>query len=87
MIPVIADDFVDPQFGTGAVKVTPAHDPNDYDMSLRHNLPRVEVIDTSATMTEEAGPYKGLDRFDGAGEGRPGSCASRVCWKKSRITP
>jgi valyl-tRNA synthetase len=63
VIPVIADEFVDPQFGTGAVKVTPAHDPNDYDMSLRHNLPRVEVIDTSALMTDEAGPYKGLDRF------------------------
>ena len=64
VIPVIADDFVDPQFGTGAVKVTPAHDPNDYDMSLRHNLPRLEVIDTSATMTEEAGPYQGLDRYE-----------------------
>jgi valyl-tRNA synthetase len=64
VIPVIADDFVDPQFGTGAVKATPAHDPNDYDMSLRHNLPRVEVIDTSATMTEEAGPYAGLDRYE-----------------------
>jgi valyl-tRNA synthetase len=43
--------------------VTPAHDPNDYDMSLRHNLPRLEVIDTSAAMTEEAGPYRGLDRY------------------------
>jgi valyl-tRNA synthetase len=64
VIPVIADDFVDPKFGTGAVKVTPAHDPNDYDMSLRHNLPRPEVIDTSGTMTEEAGPYRGLDRFE-----------------------
>jgi len=64
VIPVIADDFVDPQFGTGAVKVTPAHDPNDYDMSLRHNLPRLEVIDTSAMMTEEAGPYRGMDRFE-----------------------
>jgi valyl-tRNA synthetase len=64
VIPVIADDFVDPQFGTGAVKVTPAHDANDYDMSLRHNLPRVEVINTSATMTEEAGPYRGLDRYE-----------------------
>ena len=64
VIPVIADDFVDPQFGTGAVKVTPAHDPNDYDMSLRHNLPRPVVIDTSATMTEEAGPYQGLERFE-----------------------
>jgi len=62
-IPVVADDFVDPKFGTGAVKVTPAHDPNDYDMSLRHNLPRLEVIDTAALMTDEAGPYKGLDRF------------------------
>jgi valyl-tRNA synthetase len=64
VIPVIADDFVDPQFGTGAVKVTPAHDPNDYDISLRHNLPRVEVIDTSASMTDEAGPYRGLDRYE-----------------------
>jgi valyl-tRNA synthetase len=64
VIPVIADEFVDPKFGTGAVKVTPAHDPNDYDMSVRHNLPRPVVIDTSATMTEEAGPYKGLDRFE-----------------------
>jgi valyl-tRNA synthetase len=64
VIPVIADDFVDPQFGTGAVKVTPAHDANDYDMSLRHTLPRVEVINTSATMTEEAGPYRGLDRYE-----------------------
>jgi valyl-tRNA synthetase len=64
LIPVIADDFVDPKFGTGAVKVTPAHDPNDYDMSLRHNLPRLEVIDTSAAMTEEAGPYRGLDRYE-----------------------
>jgi len=64
VIPVIADDFVDPKFGTGAVKVTPAHDPNDYDMSLRHNLQRLEVIDTSAAMTEEAGPYKGLDRYE-----------------------
>jgi valyl-tRNA synthetase len=44
--------------------VTPAHDPNDYDMSLRHNLPRLEVIDTSAAMTEEAGPYRGLDRYE-----------------------
>jgi valyl-tRNA synthetase len=64
VIPVIADDFVDAHFGTGAVKVTPAHDPNDYDMSLRHNLPRPVVIDTAATMTEEAGPYRGLDRFE-----------------------
>ena len=64
VIPVIADEFVDPQFGTGAVKVTPAHDPNDYDLSVRHNLPRPVVIDTSGAMTEEAGPYHDLDRFE-----------------------
>jgi valyl-tRNA synthetase len=64
VIPVIADEFVDPQFGTGAVKVTPAHDPNDYDMSLRHNLARPVVIDTAGSMTEEAGPYRDLDRSE-----------------------
>ena len=61
--------------------------PNDYDMSLRHNLPRVEVIDTSATMTEEAGPYKGLDRFAGAGEGCPGSCAQQGLLEKIEDYP
>jgi valyl-tRNA synthetase len=63
-IPVIADEFVDPEFGTGAVKVTPAHDPNDYDMGLRHNLPQVVVIDPQAKMTEAAGEeFAGLDRY------------------------
>ena len=64
VIPVVADEFVDPKFGTGAVKVTPAHDPNDYEISLRHNLPRVVVIDEAGRMTEEAGPYRGQDRFE-----------------------
>jgi valyl-tRNA synthetase len=65
IIPVIADDFVDPKFGTGAVKVTPAHDPNDYAISQRHNLPRVVVIDERARMTADAGQaYQGLDRFE-----------------------
>jgi valyl-tRNA synthetase len=63
-IPIIADEFVDPKFGTGAVKVTPAHDPNDYEIAQRHNLPRVVVIDEQARMTTEAGPYKGLDRHE-----------------------
>ncbi len=63
VIPVVADDFVDPKFGTGAVKVTPAHDPNDFAIGERHNLARVEVIDERARMTAEAGPYQGLDRF------------------------
>jgi valyl-tRNA synthetase len=64
-IPVVADDFVDPEFGTGAVKVTPAHDPNDYALGLRHNLPLVKVIDSHARMTAEAGAdFAGLDRYE-----------------------
>jgi valyl-tRNA synthetase len=64
-IPVIADEYVDPQFGTGAVKVTPAHDPADYEMGLRHDLPRVTVIDQNARMTSEAGAeFEGLDRYE-----------------------
>ena len=63
-IPVVADEFVDPQFGTGAVKVTPAHDPNDYDIGERHNLDRVVVIDPFAKMTPDAGAeFAGLDRY------------------------
>src|SRR6266446_3815680 len=63
-IPVLADDFVDPDFGTGAVKITPAHDPNDYEMGVRHNLPQVVVIDQQAKMTAEAGAgFAGLDRY------------------------
>lgn len=64
-IPVIADEFVEPEFGTGAVKVTPAHDPNDYAMGLRHNLAQVRVIDQHARMTAEAGAeFEGLDRYE-----------------------
>ena len=63
-IPVVADEFVDPQFGTGAVKVTPAHDPNDYEMGLRHSLSQVVVIDPHAKMTTAAGAeFAGLDRY------------------------
>ncbi len=64
LIPVIADKVVDPEFGTGAVKVTPAHDFNDFEIAKRHNLPLVKVIDESGKMTEKAGPYAGLDRFE-----------------------
>jgi valyl-tRNA synthetase len=63
IIPVVADEYVDPKFGTGAVKVTPAHDPSDFEIAVRHNLPRVAVIDEEARMTEAAGPYHGLDRY------------------------
>jgi valyl-tRNA synthetase len=63
-IPIIADEFVESEFGTGAVKVTPAHDPNDYEMGIRHDLAQVSVIDRFALMTEDAGPdFAGLDRY------------------------
>ncbi len=63
-IPIVADEYVDPEFGTGAVKITPAHDPNDYEMGLRHGLPQVVVIDPHAKMTAEAGAgFAGLDRY------------------------
>ncbi|RPJ78871.1 MAG: hypothetical protein EHM13_14065, partial [Acidobacteria bacterium] len=62
-LPIIADSAVDPAFGTGAVKVTPAHDPNDFQMGLRHNLEQVSVIDEDGRMTAAAGPYAGQDRF------------------------
>ena len=62
-IPIITDDLAQPEFGTGAVKVTPAHDPNDFEAGLRHNLPQIEVIDEHARMSQNAGPYAGLDRY------------------------
>src|SRR2546423_3048794 len=63
-IPIVVDDLADPEFGTGVVKVTPAHDPNDFECGKRHNLPRIKVIDETGHMTEAAGPYAGLDRFE-----------------------
>jgi len=63
-IPIVLDDLADPEFGTGVVKVTPAHDPNDFEAGRRHNLPKVKVIDEDGAMTREAGAYAGLDRFE-----------------------
>ena len=63
-IPIVADEVVDASFGTGAVKVTPAHDPTDFEIGIRHNLPRVQVIGFDGKMTAEAGPYAGQDRFE-----------------------
>jgi len=63
-IPVIGDPYVDLKFGTGALKITPAHDPNDFEIGQKHNLALVKVIGEDGTMTEEAGQYQGLDRFD-----------------------
>jgi valyl-tRNA synthetase len=64
MIPVIADEYADPEFGTGCVKITPAHDPNDYMVGQRHNLEAINTINPDATLNELAGPFKGLDRFE-----------------------
>jgi valyl-tRNA synthetase len=63
-IPIIADEFVDPSFGTGCVKVTPAHDPNDFEMGKRHNLPFINILNKDGTLNDAAGPYVGQDRFD-----------------------
>ncbi|MGH9469555.1 MAG: valine--tRNA ligase [Terriglobia bacterium] len=64
LLPIIADEFVDPAFGTGAVKVTPAHDSNDFAMALRHDLPRVAVIGSDTHMTDAAGGFRGMDRYE-----------------------
>jgi valyl-tRNA synthetase len=63
-IPIITDELAQPEFGTGAVKVTPAHDPNDFQAGLRHNLPQIDVMDEHAHMNANAGAYAGLDRFE-----------------------
>ncbi len=63
VIPIVADEAVDPSFGTGAVKITPAHDPVDFEVAQRQGLPLVNILNRDATMNENAGPYAGLDRF------------------------
>ncbi len=63
-IPVIADEYVDKEFGTGCVKITPAHDPNDFEVGKRHNLEEIVVINDDATMNEKAGKYVGMDRYE-----------------------
>ena len=63
-IPIVGDDYVDMEFGTGVVKITPAHDPNDYEVGRRHNLPIIKVMNDDATMTEACGKYAGMDRYE-----------------------
>ncbi|MBL1208444.1 valine--tRNA ligase [Geminocystis sp. GBBB08] len=63
-IPIIADEFVDPAFGTGCVKVTPAHDPNDFQMGKRHNLPLINILNKDGTINENGGEFEGQDRFE-----------------------
>jgi valyl-tRNA synthetase len=62
-IPIIADEWVDPSFGTGCVKVTPAHDPNDFEMGQRHQLPLINIMNKDGTLNQQAGPFQGQDRF------------------------
>jgi len=64
-IPIVADSYVDPEFGTGVVKVTPAHDPNDFEIGRRHDLQEINVLNTDGSLNENAGKFKGLDRYDG----------------------
>ncbi|NLY43149.1 MAG: valine--tRNA ligase [Clostridiaceae bacterium] len=63
-IPVIADEYVDKDFGTGAVKITPAHDPNDFEVGIRHNLPQIKVMNDDATINHNGGQYEGMDRYE-----------------------
>jgi valyl-tRNA synthetase len=63
-IPIVADELVDPEFGTGCVKVTPAHDPNDFEMGKRHNLPFINIMNKDGTLNANAGPFEGQDRFE-----------------------
>lgn len=63
-IPIVADEYVDLEFGTGAVKMTPAHDPNDFEVGLRHNLEVIRVIDDNGTINAQGGPYEGMDRYE-----------------------
>ena len=64
LIPIVADEHADPEFGTGVVKITPAHDPNDFEVGNRHNLERIKVINPDGTMNDKCGQFAGLDRFE-----------------------
>jgi len=64
-IPIVADNFVDPEFGTGVVKVTPAHDPNDFEIGRRHDLEEINILNTDGSLNENAGKFKGLERYEG----------------------
>ena len=63
-IPVIGDAYVDKEFGTGCVKITPAHDPNDFEVGKRHNLPEINILNDDGTINEKGGKYAGMDRYD-----------------------
>lgn len=64
VIPIIADEYVDPEFGTGCLKITPAHDPNDYELGIKHSLETIDIFNDNGTLNENGGSYHGLDRFE-----------------------
>ncbi len=86
-IPIVADDAVDKDFGTGAVKMTPAHDPTDFEVGARHGLPRIQVIGFDAKMTEAAGPFAGHGPLRGAQGVSSPSLSGKACWSSRRTTP
>ena len=63
-IPVVEDSYVDMEFGTGVVKITPAHDPNDFEVGKRHNLPEINILNDDATINKNGGNYEGMDRYE-----------------------
>lgn len=63
-LPILADDYVDPEFGTGVLKITPAHDANDFEVGIRHNLDRINILNNDGTLNENAGKFAGLDRYE-----------------------
>ena len=64
VIPIILDEYVDPEFGTGCLKITPAHDPNDYEIGIKHNLDSIDIFNDNGTLNAHGGPYEGKDRFE-----------------------
>ncbi len=85
-VPIIADEYVDIEFGTGALKITPAHDINDYEISKKHNLPVIDCLTESGTISEEAGIFVGLDRFEARKLARKQLEADGVLYKTEQIT-
>ena len=63
-IPIVADSYVDKEFGTGAVKITPAHDPNDFEVGKRHNLEEINILNDDGTINENGGKFEGMDRYE-----------------------
>ena len=86
-IPIVADEYVEMDFGTGCVKMTPAHDPNDFEVGLRHNLEVIRVLDDNGKVNENGGKYKGMDRYECPEGGREGSGGAGAAGKDRGLQP